>query len=111
VDFKEPNDKDEDHRSEAPRWTKWVDFLSGAERIVKLSHAKAASPIEKSEQWLFDEAARAIARLSLALGEDAIETYKRLRDEGMKRLDEKDAKAINDYRKAHGMAFSPTTPS
>ena len=101
--FKKRPAKDENHRSDIKDWDKWDAFLEGAGRIKKLSHAKSAPEIEKSKKWLMEEAARAIARLSLALNMEPIDVYKMLSDAGKERLNDGDIRSINAYRREHGL--------
>jgi len=101
--FKERPAKDVNHRSDIKDWDKWDAFLEGAGRIKKLSHAKSAPEIEKSKKWLMEEAARAIARLSLALNMEPIDVYKMLSDAGKERLNDGDIRSINAYRREHGL--------
>lgn len=67
IDFKEPNNKDESHRSEAKRWDKWDALLCGTPKGKAFAEIRGAYAIDKMMMmWLVREVSKPLAKCSLA---------------------------------------------
>ena len=102
IEFKEPNNCDQDHRSEAKSWGKWDDFLQGVRKNEPFAHEEPVYAIETNAKWLVKEAAKAIARLSLATNFRPELIAKALCIKGCQRINKTDFQSINRYRRERG---------
>ena len=103
IKFKEPNSKDEKHRSEAKEWSKWTEMLRGARRGAGFAIVRGDSSIERNAKWAFRECAKTFARLSLAF-ELPPEAFSRaLTVRGIPLLTAEDYQEINEYRERCGL--------
>jgi hypothetical protein len=102
IEFKEPNNCDQDHRSEAKSWGKWDDFLRGVRKNEPFAHEEPVYAIETNAKWLVKEAAKAIARLSLATNFRPELIAKALCIKGCQRINKTDFQSINRYRRERG---------
>jgi hypothetical protein len=100
IQFKEPNEKDENHRHEAKGWGKWSAFLAGVQANEPFAALEPTLSIGTNAAWLVKEAAKVMVRIVSATGCSVDQLFKILVVEGVNRLDNKDLQAINQFRRA-----------
>jgi hypothetical protein len=103
IEFKEPNQCANDHRSRAGTWAKWTQFLSGVEANEPFANLNPSLAVTTNAIWLVKEASKSLARICGTISKSPMEIMKLLVVDGASRFDKKDVIAINQRRRKLGL--------
>ena len=103
IDFKEPNEKDKNHRSQAKQWDKWTALLGGIEKGSGFGQIRTGYSIETNIRWLIKDSAKSLTRVCLAMLVHPDIVGRLLVAKAISKLDKHDYQIINQYRESHGI--------
>jgi len=100
IDFKEPSEMNDHHRSDAKTWSKWFEFMKNGSEASLFANAPRIMTVESNASWLVKEGAKSFVRILASLdGSDIASIGSALVLKALRKLTKADLQYINQYRK------------
>lgn len=100
IDFKEPSEMNDHHRSDAKTWSKWSDFMKNGSAASLFANAPRVMTVESNASWLVKEGSKSFIRILASLhGCDIASIGSALALKAIGKLTKADLQFINQYRK------------